>query len=56
MKVLIVENKPEAPWIKKEQNCLIFTENLQNFEDPDLLSEPTGTMESVDGKPSFREL
>ena len=44
----IVENKPEAPWIKKEQNCLIFTENMQIIDEPELRSEQTGTLESVE--------
>jgi len=43
-----VENKPEAPWIKKKKNCLIFTENLQNIEEQELISEATGPLDSVE--------
>ncbi|KAM3146723.1 hypothetical protein pb186bvf_001253 [Paramecium bursaria] len=34
----IVENKPEAPWIRRTMEGVIFTENVQNFDDLDLQS------------------
>lgn len=26
-----VESKPEAPWINRQQKCLVFTPNIQAF-------------------------
>ena len=43
-----MENKPEAPWIKKEHNCLIFTDNLQNIEEIEFASEQKSISESVE--------
>lgn len=39
VKPTVVENKPEAPWIKRNQDGVIFTDNLQNVYDLDLKSE-----------------
>lgn len=35
----MVENKPEAPWIRRNINGVIFTDNIQVFEDLDLETE-----------------
>ena len=35
----IVENKPEAPWIKRNQDGVVFTDQLQDIQDLDLKSE-----------------
>ncbi len=35
----VVENKPEAPWIKRNQDGIVFTDNLQIAQDLDLKSE-----------------
>lgn len=35
----IVENKPEAPWIKRNQDGVVFTDHLQDVQDLDLKSE-----------------
>ncbi|EAS02746.2 tetratricopeptide repeat protein (macronuclear) [Tetrahymena thermophila SB210] len=35
----MVENKPEAPWIRRNTNGVIFTDNIQVFEDLDLETE-----------------
>ena len=35
----VVENRPEAPWIKRGVEGVIFTDNIQNIDDLDLLSE-----------------
>lgn len=34
----VVENKPEAPWIKRTSEGVIFTDNVQIVEDLDLKS------------------
>lgn len=34
-----MENKPEAPWIKRNADGVIFTENIQYFDDLDLKTE-----------------
>ncbi|CAD8101860.1 unnamed protein product [Paramecium sonneborni] len=34
----VVENKPEAPWIKRSSEGVIFTDNIQFIDDLDLLS------------------
>jgi hypothetical protein len=38
-KPTIVENKPEAPWIKRNQDGVVFTDDLQSGGDLDLKSE-----------------
>lgn len=35
----VVENKPEAPWIKRNQDGVVFTDNIQYVNDLDLKSE-----------------
>lgn len=35
----VVENKPEAPWIRRTSEGIIFTDNVQIFEDLDLKTE-----------------
>ncbi|CAK93981.1 unnamed protein product (macronuclear) [Paramecium tetraurelia] len=35
---IVVENKPEAPWIQRIDDGVIFTQNLQNADDLDLKS------------------
>jgi len=35
----LIENKPEAPWIKRTENGIVFTDNIQVFQDLDLNSE-----------------
>lgn len=35
----MVENKPEAPWIRRNVNGVIFTDNIQIFEDLNLETE-----------------
>jgi hypothetical protein len=35
----IVENKPEAPWIKRTAEGVVFTDNIQYIDDLDLRSE-----------------
>jgi hypothetical protein len=32
----VVENKPEAPWIKRSAEGVIFTDNIQYIDDLDL--------------------
>ncbi|EGR34644.1 hypothetical protein IMG5_005100 [Ichthyophthirius multifiliis] len=44
----VVENKPEAPWIRKTSEGIIFTDNVQHFEDLDLKTETK--RESDEGK------
>lgn len=41
----VVENRPEAPWIKRSAEGVIFTDNIQYIDDLDLMSEKreTGT-------------
>lgn len=34
-----VENRPEAPWIKKNENGVIFSDQLENCENLDLSSK-----------------
>lgn len=34
-----VENKPEAPWIRRTSEGIVFTDNVQYFEDLDLKTE-----------------
>lgn len=34
-----VDNKPEAPWIRRNQEGIIFTDNVQYFDDLDLKTE-----------------
>ncbi|KAL4437922.1 hypothetical protein ABPG74_001093 [Tetrahymena malaccensis] len=36
-----VENKPEAPWIRRTSEGIIFTDNVQYFDDLDLKTEST---------------
>ena len=31
-----VENKPEAPWINRQEKCLVFTPNIQVFDNLEL--------------------
>lgn len=38
-KITDIENKPEAPWIKRNQDGIIFTDNIQIFESLDLETE-----------------
>lgn len=47
-----MENKPEAPWIKKERNCLIFTDNMQILDDLELVSEENTVSESLEKDPA----
>lgn len=35
----MVENKPEAPWIKRNANGVIFTDNIQTFDNLNLETE-----------------
>jgi hypothetical protein len=37
----LVENKPEAPWIKRNADGVVFTDDLQYIDDLDLKSEKT---------------
>jgi hypothetical protein len=39
----VVENRPEAPWIKRSSEGVIFTDNIQHIEDLDLMSEKRDT-------------
>jgi hypothetical protein len=35
-----IENKPEAPWIRRADNsCIMFTSNIQVFDNLDLETE-----------------
>ena len=36
IKPLSVENKPEAPWIKRTTEGIVFTENVCYFDELDL--------------------
>lgn len=36
---LVVENKPEAPWIRRTEDGIIFTDNVQHFEELDLKTD-----------------
>jgi len=35
----LIENKPEAPWIRRTEDGIVFTDNIQIFQDLDLQSE-----------------
>jgi hypothetical protein len=35
----VVENKPEAPWIRRTSEGIVFTDNVQYFEELDLKTE-----------------
>lgn len=37
----LVENKPEAPWIRRTKEGIIFTEKIDHFENLQLISELT---------------
>ena len=39
----VVENRPEAPWIKRGAEGVIFTDNIQQIDDLDLMSEKRET-------------
>ena len=36
---LVVENKPEAPWIRRTEDGIVFTDNVQHFEELDLKTD-----------------
>lgn len=38
MQTNLVENKPEAPWVKRENETLVFTDNIY-YADVDIHSE-----------------
>lgn len=38
-KLSLIENKPEAPWIRRTEEGIAFTDNIQIFQDLDLESE-----------------
>lgn len=38
-KLSLIENKPEAPWIKRTEDGIVFTDKVQIFQDLDLLSD-----------------
>lgn len=40
---MVVENRPEAPWIKRGAEGVIFTDDIQNIDDLDLMSEKRET-------------
>ena len=37
--ISLVENKPEAPWIRKDEKGVVFTDNMQYVEGLDLNTE-----------------
>jgi hypothetical protein len=45
--VASVENKPEAPWIRRNQEGIIFTDNVQVFENLVLDTENVEEKESI---------
>ncbi|CAD8108767.1 unnamed protein product [Paramecium sonneborni] len=57
----VVENKPEAPWIKRSSDGVIFTDNIQFIDDLDLQStvrkeETEETQQEVDNLQDENEI
>ncbi|KRX04632.1 hypothetical protein PPERSA_04447 [Pseudocohnilembus persalinus] len=51
-----VENKPEAPWIRRNQEGVIFTDNIQVFESLDLQTEERENTKQSEKQQLIKEL